>query len=189
MRTQKGSHCLEFAAALTLVVLFILLPLMNASVIVIRWVLANELVSAAVRELACCDTFRESWMTAYSEPSLANQIERIGGIKVEAIDLHLRITRVRPSNVPNSEDFVEVRRPGEVPADWLPGGGKTPATYFLVLKTKLEIAPLWKNDSGIAHIPGLTGGVPIGITTMHKWENLGRSPVSGQFFLNETTMR
>lgn len=189
VRDQNGSHCVEFASALTLVVLFVVLPLLNASVIVVRWVLANEIISTSVRDLACCDTFRESWNATYTRPTLSNQIERIGGVKVDSVDLHLRITRVARSNVRGSEEVLLVRQPGGVPPAWLPGGIKTPATYLLVVKARIEIAPLWNNDGGVGAIPGITGAIPVSLTSMHKWENLGRNPVSGQFFLNETAMR
>ncbi|MBX9695431.1 MAG: hypothetical protein K2Z81_23805, partial [Cyanobacteria bacterium] len=72
-----------------------------------------------------------------------------------------------------------------VPKEWLPDGKKSPCTYTLELEVKSTIAPaVLLSTKGVA-VPGLTCPVPITITAAHEWENLGRNPLTGKYFLTE----
>ncbi len=184
-RGQKGSQTIEFAAALTLLVTFILIPWIDISVILMRWMMAHEMISASSRELAFCETFGQSCKNLQAQPALKNRLTAIGGVDVQSMDLQLRIARVRRTSDVNSEEVFLVTNPGQIPPAWLPDGAKAPCTYSLLLKVNFLMSPAWLLSGVSCSIPGLTVPVPLSITILHEWENLGKNPISGRFFVNE----
>lgn len=184
LRSERGSQTVEFGAALALFVSMILVPIINYSVIPLRWILANQLVSTNARKMSFCETFSQSQRMLRSEPSLGKHLEDIGGIEVKSVDLGLLATRINGRG--SDRDSLFIANPGQVPPHWLPdstNGG--PCTYSLVLKVSMNISPAIPVSSSGPKIMGLTAPFPATITVMREWENLGRDPVSGKFYLNE----
>jgi hypothetical protein len=182
-RNERGSQLAEFAPALVVLAVFVFIPLLDLTIIPIRWMMAQEIVNDYARRLALCETFSASRQTMEADPSLATRLQKLGGISVQSSDLHLRISRVY--NYPHEADSLVVDVPGNIPDAWLPDGAKAPCHYSLEVSIKSLLAPAVIFPLGGATIPGLSAPVPWVITASHEWENLGRNPVTRRFFLNE----
>ncbi len=182
-RRSVGSQIVEFAAALTILVLVVFVPFLDLTILPVRWKLAQEIVDGYMRKLALCETFSESFRTVEQDPSLATKLVRLGGVSYESINLRMRISRI--FNSPHPEESISIGKPGGIPPEWLPDGKKSPCMYSLELEVRTLISPAIMMPNRGVSIPGLTIPVPITIRASRTWENLGRNPVTRKFFLNE----
>jgi hypothetical protein len=173
----------EFAAALIILVFFVFIPLLDLTIVPIRWMLAQELVNDYGRKLALCESFSDSFKMMEADPSLTTRLRRLGGVDVKSIKLHMRISRVFLH--PHKEEVLIVSTPGKVPAEWLPNGAKAPCTYALELDIGSLISPAIMLPKHFGIVPGLSAPIPLLITSTHAWENCARNPATGHFFINE----
>ncbi len=180
---QRGSQLPEFTAAIVMLVFVVFIPMLDLIILPVRWILAHEIVSTYSRKLALCETFSEAYETMQADPSMATRLYMLGGVTVESVKMDLRVARVFA--VPHIEEFTIVEFPNIVPKEWLPDGPKNPLHYTLELTVSTKIAPAVLLDTKGVAIPGLTCPVPITITASHEWENLGRNPLTGKYFLTE----
>ncbi len=142
--------------------------------------MAQEIIKGFSRQLAFCESFSESEKLINCPPSLVHRLDAVGGLKVQSVKLCLKIARVF-----HPEDFVLVAEPRKVPEAWLPEHANAPSTYTLLLEVKLLLSPAMLFSDGAGSLPGVTSPIPIMISASHQWENLGRNPETGMFFLNE----
>jgi hypothetical protein len=179
-RAQAGSHVAEFGAGLLVLIAIIVLPMLDLIIIPVRWMMAQDLVNAYSRKLALCETPSESLRMMRMEPSLENSLRKIGGVEVNSTDLKMRVTTSEPVG-----DTLELYLPAQIPDEWLPKGSKGNCVYALQLQANVEIYPAillrkWGNK-----IPGVNSAIPVTLSASHQWENLGRDPRNGEYFLNE----
>lgn len=180
IRPCRGSQIAEFAAALALLTVAVIMPVIDLSVVPIRWMMAQETVKSYSRQLAFCDSFSEATKLIQKEPSLETRLNSLGGIKVDDLGLKLRCASIHdPSTA------IYVANPGSVPKDWLPEGARGPCTYSLVLEAKILLYPAFPATVKGNPLPGITGPFPLIASGSHEWENLGRNPDTGNFYLNE----
>jgi len=183
LRTQFGSQIAEFAAGLYLLVAVVFVPLLDLAIVPIRWMMAQEIINSYVRTLAMCESYSDSLHAIDADPSLKKRLLNLGGVSVQAIEAHLKITRV--SRCPSAAESLEVGRPGSIPAGWLPDGALAPCVYLLKIDVQALISPVvlvkWQRIS----IPGLTAPIPLQLTASHEWPNLGRDPSTDKYFMNE----
>jgi len=182
-RSSIGSNIPDFAAAMVILVLVVFIPLLDLTILPIRWMLAREIINEYSRRLALCETFSKAYKTMQADPSLATRLLRLGGVESKDISLRLRISRVFIT--PRTDEHLFVYAPGRIPPAWLPGGEKSPCTYTLELTVDTLISPAILFSSKGVSVPGLTGPVPFRIGASHEWENLGRNPGTRAFYLNE----
>lgn len=182
-RSQGGSQITEFAAALVLLVALVLLPVVDLTIVPIRWMLAQEIVTGYARRLALCETLSQCHRTLEMDPSLRSKLESLGGLGVESIKVRLRVSRVFQS--PHPKEVLLVERPRSIPPSWLPDGVKAPCLYTLELEVKTLLSPavLFRNTG--CQIPGVTAPFPLLLTAAHEWAHYGRNPSTGSYFLNE----
>jgi hypothetical protein len=179
-RSQFGSQIAEFGAGLLILTTLILIPLLDLVIVPIRWMMAQEIVNSYTRKLAMCESLSQSSQLLNLEPSLQSKLEKIGGVSVDSTDLLLRIATIYPSG-----EVLQFYVPARVPAEWLPNGSKAPCVYSLQLRVGLTIAPALLFNGWGQQITGVTKPIPIFVTASHEWENLGRNPATGEYFLNE----
>ncbi len=182
-RSQIGSNIPDFAAALVLLVILVFIPLLDLTIMPIRWMLAREIVDEYSRRLALCETFSKSYETVRADPSLATRLLRLGGVDCKDIGLKMRISRVFLN--PRPAECLIVAAPGHIPLAWLPNGDKSPCTYSLELSVDILISPAILFAGNGFDVPGLTAPIPFQINAAHQWENLGRNPATKAFFVNE----
>jgi hypothetical protein len=183
-RKASGSQLAEFAPALMVLVGVVFLPLLDLTIIPIRWMLAQNLINDYSRQLALCETFGQSQEKMSAEPSLATRLQSLGGISTRSMDLRLKVSRLAKGGA--ADQSYIARLPGEIPREWLPNGSNAPCSYTLELQidslmSPAILLPTW----GLSPVPGLTAPIPLLITASHEWENLGRDPRNKEFFFNE----
>ena len=152
-RARSGLQLLEFGAALCIFVSLLVLPVVAAVTIGMRWVLAQTASDQLVAKLARCERLSEAY-----------------GAMRKNNDAKHQLTLVISSY--GSDKSVEVDHPRAIPRDWLPADAAR--NYTLHLRSTVEVAVL-----------GLALPVSIGVHSSATWENLGRDPLTKQFYINE----
>jgi len=180
-RSACGSELVEFNAALVLLIIGFVLPLADLSVLPIRWLLAQEVITSEVRELAQSKSFSDAIERLADGSSLNTQLNRIGGVQLLSANCALVITML---NTPY-EIFV-ASEPKNIRAEWLPNGNRSPCSYEIELSTNIELSPLiMLRNSFIKDIPGLTKPFVWRVKERAHWESYGRNPTTKKFYINE----
>jgi len=169
----------EFGAALFLLISCIVLPLLNLSIIPVRYAMGKSIVATEARSLAKSESFSEAIKRNGEVADRWKQLQAIGGITVKNSALSLTIDSTKTNHSRTCTG------PRTIPPSFLPTGSESPCVYLLDLKVDVEIAPLvtvaWQQWS----IPGLTGPMAIQFHESSAWENLGLDPVTGEYYLNQ----
>jgi hypothetical protein len=176
-RRSDGHVIAEFAPALAILAIMVFIPLLDLTIVPIRWTLAQQLVDDYARKLALCETFSEALATMRAEPSLHQRLEHIGGIQTKALDVQLQIS--------DASETITVSDVGKIPAAWLPSGTHRVCTYTLCVKAQSLLSPAILFQTGNEKIPGLSAPIPLEITASHQWGNLAVDPITRNFYINE----
>jgi hypothetical protein len=184
-RNSRGAQLAEFGPALALLVGIIIVPLLDLSLLPIRWILAQNLVNDYSRQLSLCETFSQSMRRLNAFPSLSSRLRDLGGISADTIDMHLKVSRIYQSGGAGNQADLNISTPGTIPDVWLPNGANAPCSYSLEIQINSLMSPAFLFPKCGVDIPGLTAPVPLLLTASHNWENLGRDPRTHSYFLNE----
>jgi hypothetical protein len=175
-----GSQIAEFGAGLLILSTLVLIPLLDLIIVPVRWMMAQDIVNAYTRKFALCESLNQSWRMLESDPSLSESLQKLGGICVKSQELQIKVAAASAGG-----DVLRFNLPAQIPPDWLPNGSKAPCVYSLELRVDLTISPAVLMRSWGNEIPGVTAPIPLAITSSHEWENLGRNPATGEYFLSE----
>jgi len=179
-RKPKGGYQIsEFAVSLFFLISCVVLPLINLSVIPVRYGLGNSMVSTWVQQRAQSETLG----TALQDKAQANLLEslnKIGGIRVKASQLALIVESAKLQG-----QTKVITKPGNIDKDWLPDGPIGPYVYRLEAQIECEISPLVVLPVPNVKVPGLTSPFAVNYHNSAVWENTGRDPATGEFFVNE----
>lgn len=178
-RSQRGQHTAEFAATLVVLICVIVIPLLDLSVIPMRRALAQQLVGQSMQKLRLAQTPSEAVRQLEQTENLTAGLSRIGGIQLKSSHLTIEITDR------NDKEKWTVEPPQKIPQDWLPEGKRCPCIYMLTLTAEMDTYPLFLVSLGDQKIPGLSAPIPTIISTASVFENQGRNPVTGNYYLNE----
>ena len=180
LRTQRGGYQIsEFAVSLLFLMGCVVLPLINLSVIPVRYGLGHSCVSTWVRQKAQAESLGQA-LQSNSQDALVTSLDKIGGIKVKSSRLALLIESAKLQGQTKT-----VTQAGNIDKDWLPDGPLGPYVYRLDLAVGCEIAPLVVVPVPNVKVPGLTSPFAVNFHETAVWENTGRDPASGEFFVNE----
>jgi len=179
-RKSRGAQAAEFAAALTILVMFFVIPLLDLGVIPIRWGLANHLITSYAVNFARAETLSRAFEQLETDVNLQDLLKKIGGVTARKLRLALVITKTA-----TPDKKLVVSEPKHIPADWLPDSANGPFQYELELFATVEISPLLLINLGEKKIPGLNAPFTVTMTSSSNWENLGRNPNTNEFFMNE----
>ena len=190
-RNAQGQQISEFAAAFALLFMFFFVPLFDLGVMPIRWILSQEIIQTYARQLSLCETFSQALAKLQADPSLETKLIRLGGVRPKNIRCRLIASTVRDS--PPKHLFLD--KPKNIPAEWLPNGRRAPIDYVVEVQADVELSPLFlvklpepkdaNDDKKPVKVPGLNGPLPMTINAVANWENLGRDPVTKNFYINE----
>jgi len=114
------------------------------------------------------------------QESVQDKLNKIAGLTVKASQLALIVESAKLQGQTKT-----ITRVGTVNQDWLPDGPLGPYVYRLDLTVDSDIAPLIVIPVQNPRIPGLTAPFAVQFHDSSVWENTGRDPVSGEFYLNE----
>lgn len=179
-RKSRGAQAAEFAAALTILVMFFVIPLLDLGVIPIRWGLANHLITSYSVNFARAETLSRAFEQLETDVNLQDLLKKIGGVTAKRLRLALVITKTA-----TPDKKLVVSEPKHIPAEWLPDSANGPFQYELELFATMEISPLLLINLGEKKIPGLNAPFTVTMTSSSNWENLGRNPNTNEFFMNE----
>ena len=179
-RKCTGAQAAEFAAALTILVMFFVIPMLDLGVIPVRWGLANHLITSYSVNFARAETLSRAFEQLEEDTNLQELLKKIGGVNAKRLRLALVITK--PSSV---DKKLVVEEPKRIPSAWLPDSPNGPFQYELELMATVEISPLLLINLGEKKIPGLNAPFSVQMISSSHWENLGRNPNTNEFFMNE----
>lgn len=174
-RNCRAHSMVEFAAALIALVSFVFVPLVSVGMIPVRYLIAQGVLTELSHKLALCDKRSQAYSLFVSDQWSENILSKCG-ITVSNPKLTLNVL----GQADNSSLAVDSAE--QVPAEWLPDGAKGPCIYSLRVAADFSVAPIFNTCPGV---PGVTSPISFQIHCDSPWENLGRDPVSSQYFLNE----
>jgi len=174
LRSKQGGLLPEFASAIVIFVLALLIPLANLSAVPIRYVIAYGMVSDLSHRLALQEK-RSKAVYLSDAPSFYQDLAYRTGVHVNDCNVAVIVQNGRNETAV----FPEKKR---IPAEWLPGGSRGQCSYVIQSQTDVAIAPLICIGP---KIPALTAPVQMTITTKAPWENLGMDPITQEYFINE----
>lgn len=179
-RNSNGSAQIsEFGAVLFLLISCIVLPLLNLSIIPVRYAMGKSIIATEARSLAKSETFSEAIKRNQQVDDRWKQIQALGGITVKDSTLSLTIDSTK------SKLQKTFSAPRTIPPSFLPNGNESPCVYMLDLTVNVEIAPLVTVSWQQWNIPGLSGPIAIQFNESSAWENLGLDPVTGEYYINQ----
>jgi hypothetical protein len=178
-RNSHGQQISEFGAALAILFVVIFIPFLDLGILPIRYFLAKEIIGNYARKLSLCETYTQALSILNSDPSMENQLIKLGGVKPRQIRCNLII-----SSTKTGERYV-AEGPKRIPGQWLPNGYKSPCDYAVQVSAEVDISPVVLVKGLGAKTPGLNCPVSFTIASEANWENLGCDPVTKVFFVNE----
>jgi len=173
-RRQGGSLMTEFASAFTIFICCLLIPLINLSVVPVRYVIVFAMVTDLTRKAATAETRSQAIGIATKSGFHQDFAQKFG----------ISMATPSVSIVCKNQDSEVVVFPYKkrIPTAWLPGGSRSQCNYLLQTTTDVEIPPLFCCGPKIT---ALTAPVPLTITSAVPWENLGCDPSTQEFYINE----
>jgi len=179
-RDIAGQHLPEFTAAFTILLLGVFVPLINLSIVPVRYGMVQSQFDARIHELAQLGRLSEAIKADDATALNQNALNKISGCNVRDEQVHLCI-----SSMKRTDRTINISDPGTITSDWLPDGALSPCDYSLVLQAQVDISPIVTFALFGAKIPGLTGPLTCEISKAAEWENSGRDAATGKFFINE----
>lgn len=177
LRSKKGQIA-EFAPALMVFVCFVLVPLIDIAFIPVRYFIAEGVVNQYTHTLSLAGSRKKAYdmLTANTgEDSWWRGFLQNCGMTVHDPKLVLVVCGSNPG------DKIVVNKSEDIPAAYLPGSAKQ-CVYSLEMTVEIDIPPLYNGSAGL---PGLTSPITMKFASRSNWENLGRNPVSREYFVNE----
>ncbi len=176
-RNRSGHAMSEFAAALIVLISFIFMPLLNISIIPVRYLMAQGVLNELSHRVVLCDKRSEaSAMFAGDGSVWSKSLLSKCGVTVSNPKLTLTIFGKEPA------DKLVVLAGDTIPAEWLQDGAKAPNLYSMELSADCAIAPFVECTPGL---PGFTSPITMRLKAASPWENFGRDPATQEYYVNE----
>jgi len=174
VRNQRGEMIVEFASALTILIICFFIPLLNLTAVPVRYLIGVGMISDLTHKLSLAES-RTQAISLASDLTSYQEFAKKFGISIGECNLSM-ICRNKAS------ETIVLPEKKPVPAAWLPGGAKGPCIYLLQTKTELAISPL---VCGSPKVPGVTAPLKLTFVANSPWENLSCDPSTRLFYLNE----
>lgn len=165
----------EFAAAFIALISFVFVPLVSIGMIPVRYLIAQGVLTQLSHKLALCDKRSDAY-TLFQNDNWTESILSKCGITMNNETLSLRILGQADNSV------TSIGKGEVIPPEWLPNGNKGPCIYSLRADADFSVEPVFKCCPGV---PGVTSPITFKVHCDSPWENLGRDPVTSQYFVNE----
>ncbi len=176
-RNSTGSNMVEFVYCLVFIFFVILIPLINYGTLLTRWAMANQIIESWTRGLAKKQKMSQAFDRVL-ESDFVEAVRKPTGVRIKKVEPSLIISKVN-----DPTQFLAVNVPGQIPKKWLPNGGNY--EYTIQIAVDSEIDPLISFQLFGLEIPGLTKAADVRMVNTCLWENMGRDPVTTEYFLNE----
>lgn len=172
---ERGSAITEFGPALIVLISFVFLPLLNIASLPVYTLAATGALNQFTHSLALSETRRDAYTQLHNDTRWSDFLSR-WGVRLHNPRLSLVICGR------NEGDRLEVPESQPIPDNWLPGGAKGPCVYSIETSVEADLPPI---SRGCAGLPGFSSPLTITLRSRSQWENLGRDPNNGQFYVNE----
>lgn len=159
----------EFGATLGVLICLILIPLLSAAFIPIRYSMCQGSVTELVARLARSEKRSDAYTTLNTDGRWKKLLSACGAEVKDA-----KLVLVATSSKGGNQQIV-VQQGNSIPQDWLPDGANSPCTYSLHLDVVCAVAPLF---GGTGAITGINAPVNLTVSSSAHWENLSRDPKS-----------
>jgi hypothetical protein len=176
-RSKTGSNAVEFTYCLVFLFFLILLPLANYGTFMTRWAISSQIVTAWTQNMAKKRKLSDAFNTLRTE-QFYKEVANPTGVQVKTVTPALIISQVM-----DPTKSMRVETPGKVPPNWQPNGGNYNYTLQVVVLSQID--PLVTVQFFGMKIPGLTEPAEVTMSASSLWENMGRDPVTTEFYLNE----
>lgn len=177
-RNGRGTTLTEFGPALAIFVIFVLIPLLDCGFIPVRYGIAYGVINHCTYRLSLAEKMSDA-QKLLGDTWWTNLLIK-SGVGFSAPELSLRIV-----NKNDQEQQIVIPEPAPIPKEWQPDSKNGPFIYYLQMNVHTQIAPLFTMNLPWKGVPGLTAPAPIDITACSAWENYGRNPDTGEYFMNE----
>ncbi|MBA3857227.1 MAG: hypothetical protein C0507_10005 [Cyanobacteria bacterium PR.3.49] len=174
-RSVSGSSMTEFSGALIIFILFMFLPLINIGIMPVRYLIAHGTMSQMVHRMAVCEKRTDAVKLLQTNTWWTTFLSK-WGVAVKSPEASIVIVGK------DGSDKTSVKLNNNLSNDLLPNADKGPFMYSIQLSAKCDIAPLFNGGAGL---PGFTKPVTFNMSSQAQWENLGRDPVTAQYYINE----
>jgi len=154
-----------------------MLPLANYGTFITRWAISAQIVSAWTQNMAKKRKLSDAFGRFHGE-EFALAVANPTGVKVKNVIPALTISRV---DQPDQSFKVVV--PGKIPQNWQPDKGNF--NYSLQVTVISQIDPLVTVQFFGLKVPGLTEPAEVVMSASSLWENMGRDPITTEFYVNE----
>lgn len=173
-RITSAHQIAELSAVFGWLIFGFVIPIVNLSVIPVRWAISYSILEADLGQLARCEKFSQATTAHEDDQEVQTKLRILGGVTLKESRLFLRIQK------PNSE-IVEMEAPRSCP----PGVLASASQIYLTRDTVICISPLAScNQSGLK-IPGLNTPVTLKVSNSKQFENTSMDPVTMEYFANE----
>lgn len=153
------------------------MPLANYGTFITRWAISSQIVSSWTNNLAKKRKLSEAFnLVATDEFNAA--VANPTGVKVKSAKPALIVSRID-----DPSKSIEVGIPGKIPAIWQPDAGNFEYTLQVVVLAQVD--PLVTVQFFGMKIPGLTEPAEVVMSANALWENMGRDPITTEFYVNE----
>jgi hypothetical protein len=173
-RGNRGEMMTEFASALTILICFLLLPLLNLAAVPIRYIISFAMVSNLTHKLSLAEKRSQAVALAAHQTAYHDFANKFG-ITMGTCNVYI---------ICKNQKFESIALPANkpIPPEWLPGGFRGQSNYFLQTETDMQIAPF---VCFTPKIPGMSSPIQVNMIATTPWENLGLDPATQGFYLNE----
>jgi len=164
----------EFAAAITIFICCLILPLVNLAAVPMRYIIAFGMVSDMTQKFSCAEK-RSQAVALALQPTSYQEFAKQFGISMRECSVSILCKSQ------NAESLI-LPECKPIPMTWLPGSKRGQINYFLKTETNVEIPPFVCIGPKVA---GITAPIKMKLTATAPWENLGCDPATQEFYLNE----
>lgn len=174
-RNNSGHAISEFGASMAVFICLVLAPLIDLSFIPVRYLVTQGVVIELTHRLSLTEKRSDAYALLHNDLWWKVFLDKCG-VTVKNPKLRMVVCGQNASQMTSVENSGD-----ELPAEWLPEGSNGPCVYSLELSADCDLPPLFSLGVGI---PGFTGPVTIPIKARSQWENLGRDPQTGSYYIN-----
>lgn len=119
------------------------------------------------------DAFR-----SFHSDQFATEVSNPTGVRVTAVSPALLIAKVN-----DPTQTLRVEQPGKIPPYWQPDKGSFNYSLNVLVNTRID--PLVSVQFFGLKVPGLTEPADVVMTGNALWENMGRDPITTEYYVNE----
>ena len=142
-----------------------------------RWAISSQIVSAWTQSAAKKRKLSDAFKSFYTD-RFTIEVSNPSGVKVTSVAPALLIAKVN-----DPSQTLRVEEPGKIPLNWQPDKGSYNYSLYVLVQSRID--PLVTVQFFGLKVPGLTEPADVTMSGSSLWENMGRDPITTEFYVNE----